>query len=129
MIGGKCKGEEDDLLASSRENAIGSEMAKLSDSIEKYGEFLLAVAKLAALKQEKDCCHACVDSICSRIDSLHNAKRNLIIWLALDELPSNKSVANANPYEVEMMVVEIKQNLEKLNSFVGAPQKGNCSPN
>ena len=54
-------------------------MAKLSESIEKHGESLLAVAKLAA--QEKDRCHACVDSICSRIGSLHDAKRNLVIHL------------------------------------------------
>ena len=67
-------------------------MAKLSEGIKKHGESLLAVAKLANLQQEKDCCHAHADSICSRIDSLCDAnlcdaKRNLIIWLAFDKVP------------------------------------------
>ena len=70
VIGGKCKGEEDDSLASSRKSGEESEMTKRSESIENHGESLLAVAKLAALQQEKDRWHARADSIRSRIDSL-----------------------------------------------------------
>ena len=67
VIGSKHKREEDDSLASSRKIGKGSEIAKQSESIEKHGESLLAIAKLAALQQQKDCCHECADSIHSRL--------------------------------------------------------------
>ena len=110
---------------SSVKSGKGSEMAKLSESIEKHGESLLVIAKLAALQQDKDSCHAHMDSICLRIDSLCDAKRNLVIWLALNEVSINMSVANAILHEVAMMEDEIKQNMENLNSIEGTPQKSN----
>ena len=53
MIGGKHKGEEDDSLASLWKNGKGSEMAKLSGSIEKHGESLLAIVKLAPCNKKR----------------------------------------------------------------------------
>ena len=84
IIGEKHSVDEDESLESlrsSNKKMKGNDFDKLSLSIEKHGESLIAVAKIAAMQQEKDCNQARENSISSLIISLHDAKRNLVIHL------------------------------------------------
>ena len=82
IIGGKCSIEKDESIDSSSKSL----------SFNKHSVSLIAVAKIAAVQQEKDCSQAHVDSILSRIDSFLDMKRNLVIWLDSTEASKNKSI-------------------------------------
>ena len=108
----------------SKTNDIGM----LSASIQKHGESLIEVAKIAALQQEMDRVQAREESILSRINSLRDTKRNLIIRLASEEGAHDVRVKNAIVEEVEMIEQEIMENMAVLKNRDSTPQKSNRSP-
>ena len=73
-------------------NRVKNEIGMLSASIQEHRESLIEVAKIAALKQEKDHIEAHEESMLSQINALWDTKRNLVIRLASKEVVCNERV-------------------------------------
>jgi hypothetical protein len=81
VIGGssKCKSDADDSLASSKKskdnNSDGEAFSKLSTSIEKHSQSIVAAAKVSVSEQAKNRTLQAVNEINARIYSLRDSKR------------------------------------------------------
>mgnify|MGYP006199143107 FL=1 len=133
LIGGKHKADDEasvDLSSKgSSKKRNKNDIANLTSSIDKHGESLLKVAKIAAFQQERDHVQALESSITSRIDTLCDMKRNLIIRLASNEVTTNIALHDVIVKEVEAIDEEINGNLDKIRTIHDTPQKCNRSPN
>ena len=132
IISGKHSIEDDVFIDNSSKSlakkAKTNDIDKLSMSINKHSESLDAITKIALFQQERDCSQAWEDSISSRIDSLCDTKRNLVIQLALEEVSKNKTFADIIVKEIASIEEEINKNLGKLKHLHETPQKSNQSP-
>jgi hypothetical protein len=127
-----------DSLSSSK-NSANSLESSLGKSIEKHGESMLKVARMAAAEQQKNCKHAhaeqecnrvdnCINFLCGRINDLRDNKRAMVLWLA-DPAMQNQTIIDAVLHEVKGIENEIKFNVEEMNSLIAMPMKSNLSPN
>jgi hypothetical protein len=132
--------EEDSTSTSSKKSMKSNELGRLSTSIEKHGESMVTVAKIAAAQQEsvallsasqqeKNRIQESANYFRSRINSLRDLKRNLLLQLASSGASVNKPITDAILDEVQKIEMEIDENRNELNSVIGTPQKSNCSPN
>jgi len=137
-IGGKRKSSnnEDDLSSSAKKSAYSME-SSLSKSIEKHGETMLEVAKIAALEQQKNREQALAEQDRKRVDNrinflrgrindLRDNKRGMVIRLA-DPAMQNQAIIDAVMREVNGIEDEIDMNVEELNSLVET-KKSNSTP-
>jgi hypothetical protein len=134
-IGGKH--DEDDLSSSAKKSANSSMESSLSKSIEKHGETMLEVAKIAALQQQKNREQAlaeldskrvdnCINVLRGRIIDLRDNKMGMFIRLA-DPAMQNQAIIDAVMLEVKGIEDEIDMNVEELNSLVATPKKSNST--
>ena len=79
--------------SSKKLNRNNDDIEKLSSSIAKHRESLITVAKLAALRHEKECIHSLRFGENERINSLWNTRRN-VIRLSSDDVVRNAHVVN-----------------------------------
>ena len=132
--------DEEDSTTSSKKSMKSNELGRLSTSIEKHGESMVTVAKIAAVQQEsvallsasqqeKNRIQESANYFRSRINSLRDLKRNLLLQLASSGASVNKPITDAILDEVQKIEMEIDENRNELNSVIGTPQKSNCSPN
>jgi len=139
VIHGKRKNDDDDSLGSSSKKS-NNVMTQLGASITKHADSMLAVAKMAAveqeknrrdarLEQEKNRQEARANAIRARINSLRDVKRNMVIRMASVEVMANQAVMDALTHEIEGIEHEIGANTEELNGIAATtPVKSNRSP-
>ena len=90
---------------------------------------MVAATRIAEKQKEKDRCQVVEDSIMSRIHSLCDMKRDLVIRLASSEISTNKTLSDVLLKEIAEIESEIYHNEEKITSMQGTPIKNNRSPN
>jgi hypothetical protein len=78
VIGAKQKSAEDDDTLSSSKKSTNSLESPLGKSIEKHGESMLKVARMAAAEQQKNCKHAHAEQERNRVDNHINFLRGRI---------------------------------------------------
>jgi hypothetical protein len=138
VIGAKRKSAEDDDSLSSSKKSANSLESSLGKSIEKHGESMLKVARMAAAEQQKNRKHAhaeqernrvdnCINFLCGRINNLRDNKRAMVLWLA-DPAMQNQTIIDAVLHEVKRIENEIKFNVEEMNTLIATPTKSNHSP-
>ncbi len=107
-----------------------NELGWLSTSIEKHGESMVTLAKIApaqqesvallsALQQEKIQIKESANYFRSRINYLHEQKRNLLLQLASSGASINQTIMDAILNEVQKIEMEINENSNELNSVIG----------
>ena len=117
-----------------------NELGRLSSSIEKHGESIVTVAKIAAAQQEsvallsasqqeKNQIQESANYFCYRINSRRDQKRNLLLQLASSGASINQTITDAILNEEQKIEMEFDENRNKPNSVIGTPQKSNRSPN
>ena len=93
---------------------------------------MVVVAKMNVRQREMDRLQSVENSIESRINSLLDTKRNLILCLALDEVSKNKVLGDVIMKEVASIDEEITQNqgrIERMHAeMITTPLKSNTSP-
>ena len=133
QIGGKHKADDEVSIdfsskGSSKEGKK-NDIVNLTTSIEKHGEFTCQSDKDCSFLQARDHSQARESSITSRIDTLHDMRRNLIIRLTSYKVSTNKALHDVIAKEVEAIDEDINGNLDKCRTLHDTPQKSNCSPN
>ena len=130
---------EDNSLGSSRGD-LSSKKAKrnddidgLSKSIRDHSSAMIAAAKINSQQQEMDRLQVVEASLESRINSLRDTRRNLVIRLALEEVSSNSILAHVITSEIASIEAKISLNQEKIEKMhpttMTTPLKSNISPN
>ncbi len=125
-------------MSSSKKSANSLE-SSLGKSIEKHGESMLKVARMAAAEQQKNHKHAHAEQernhvdnrinfLCGRINNLRDNKRAMVLWLA-DPAMQNQTIINAVLHKVKGIENEIEFNVEEMNTLIAMPTKSNLSPN
>jgi hypothetical protein len=154
VIGVKRKSAEgdDSLSLSKKSKNLESSLGK---SIEKHGESMLAVARMAAVEQqmnqmnpkqahaehECNCVENRINFLCGRINDLHDDKRGMVLQLA-DPAMQNQAIIDAvlrevkgiedeielNVEKLKLKVEEMKLKVEEMNTLIATPTKSNHSP-
>jgi uncharacterized protein YukE len=102
--------------------------AQLSSSINKHSDSLVTAAKIAATEQANNRIDSRLNAIRSRIDSLRDTKRNMVIRMSAPDVMSNKEMFDAIAHEVKGIEEEIATNVEELDNILSTPVKRNRSP-
>ena len=84
---------------------------------------MVAATPIAEKQKEKDRCQAMEESTLSRIHSLRDTKRDLVIRLASSEISTNKTLPDVLLKEIAEIESEIYHNEEKITSMQGTPIK------
>ena len=132
VIGGNksYKNDDNSVSALSKKSKSNEEalFAQLSSSINKHSNSLVAAAKIAATEQAKNRIDSRLNAIRSRINSLRDTKRNMVIRMSAPDVMSNRDTFDAIAHEVKGIEEEIATNVEELDNILSTPVKSNCSP-
>ena len=131
VIGAKRNKYDDNSLSASSKKSRNNEeamFAQLSSSINKHSNSLVTAAKIAATEQANNCIDSRLNAIRSRINSLRDTKRNMVIRMSAPDVMSNKEMFDAIAHEVKGIEEEIATNVEELDNILSTPVKRNRSP-
>ena len=122
----KRKSDDYDSLSSSKKSKGCSDDAtafdKLSSSIDKHSNSLVAAARIAAMEQEKNRIH-------ERIFRLRDQKREMALRMTTPAVIDNQVVVDAILHEIQGIEAEIAFHTEQINALMVTPTKSNRSPN
>jgi hypothetical protein len=136
VIGGsssKRKSDADDSFASSKksreDNNDGKAISKLSTSIEKHSQSIVAAAKISASEQAKNRTQQAVNEINARIYSLRDNKRSMELRMTEPHIIDNQRALDVIERGIKGIDDEINLSTEKLNEMLATPTRNNRSPN
>jgi hypothetical protein len=136
VIGGsssKRKSDADDSFASSKksreDNNDGEAISKLSTSIEKHSQSIVAAAKISASEQAKNRTQQAVNEINARIYSLRDNKRSMELRMTEPHIIDNQRALDVIERGIKGIDDEINLSTEKLNEMLATPTRNNRSPN
>ena len=113
----KRKSDDYDSLSSSKKSKD-----KLSSSIEKHSNSLVAAAQIAVVEQEKNRIH-------ERIFCLRDQKREMTLRMTTPAVIHNQVIVDAIMHEIQGIEAEIALHTEEINALTATPTKSNRSPN
>ena len=121
----KRKSDDYDSLSSSKKNKEHSSDAiafdRLSSSIEKHSNSLVAAAQIVAVEQEKNRIH-------ERIFRLRDQKREMTLRMTTPGVLENQVIVDAIMQEIQGIEAEIAVHTDQINTLIATPTKNNRSP-
>jgi len=94
---------------------------RLSSSIEKHSNSLVAAAQIVAVEQEKNCIH-------ERIFRLRDQKREMTLRMTTPGVLENQVIVDAIMQEIQGIEAEIAVHTDQINTLIATPTKNNRSP-
>ena len=94
---------------------------RLSSSIEKHSNSLVAAAQIVAVEQEKNHIH-------ERIFRLSDQKREMTLRMTTPGVLENQVIVDAIMQEIQGIEAEIAVHTDQINTLIATPTKNNRSP-